>query len=157
VVEDYNHSTYRYLHISVLINVLSTRHRNSAVSETKDVQNILHKLQLTRSFHEPHSPGNGWGVGEAVIQQVLLLLYHHPAFGQFGIRSHRALHIAALPSCVIHAPAVPAATNFCNSTIDINLRNAGKSVEHLPNLHRHLYSAQLAALIHKQKRFTADV
>jgi len=62
--------------------------------------------------------------------------------------SERVILQRCLPSS-FQAPAFPAATNFCNSTID-NLRNARKSVYHLPSLHRHLYSAQLAVFIHKQ-------
>jgi hypothetical protein len=81
----------------------------------------------------------------------LRLLRHHPVFGQFGTRYQRARHIAALPSCVIQAPAFPAATNFCNSTIENSLRNARKSVYHLPSSHRHLYSVQLTVFVNKQE------
>ena len=54
-------------------------------------------------------------------------------------------------SSSFQAPSFPATTNFCNSTIGSNLRNARKSVYHLPSSHRHLYSAQLAVFIHKQE------
>jgi hypothetical protein len=57
------------------------------------------------------------------------------------------------PRCLpasLEVPAFPPPTNFCNSTIDNNPRNARKSVYHLPNWHRHLYSVQVAVSIHSQ-------
>lgn len=64
--------------------------------------------------------------------------------------SERVISQRCLPSS-FQAPAFPAATKFCNSPIDKNLRNARKSVYHLPSLYRHLYSVQLAVFIHKQE------
>jgi hypothetical protein len=52
---------------------------------------------------------------------------------------------------LLQAPAFPAATNFRNSAIDNNLRNARKPVSPLPSLHRHLYSVQLAVFIYKEE------
>lgn len=128
----YNHQTFRHLHISGLINLLSTRHR-SPFSCFGDETRSEYITQCTRSFHEPPTPkregGGGWNTAslEVITSPPSIWLNRHTL-------SASAAHCSvALPYCVIHAPAFPAATNFCNSTIANNLRNARKSVYHLPS------------------------